>query len=472
MVFSQLLRVLRARVWIALLVLLAVVGTAVAVSLLMPKRYTANTVMVVDFPANDPVLGSAAYMQGTISSFLSTQVDIIRSERVIKRALAQLKLEDDPVVKQEWLDKTGGKGVIQGWIIGFILDNLRVEPSREGAGITLSVEAWTPQLAAQIANGITQAYVQTTLDMKTEPARQYAAAFEEQARQYREQIAQAQARLSAFQQQSGIIATDERFDVENTRLQELSSQLVALQGAALESRSRTAAVRSGATMPEVIASPLVNGLKTDISRVEQRLDEQGARLGPNHPQYLATQAELNALKTRLEAETEKVVNSIRTGGTINDQREAQLRGALEAQRAKVLALKKQRDQLAVYQREVDSAQRALELLQQRATATTVESRSRQSNVNVVSSAFASDRPSRPNAPLNIAIGLFFGTVLAIIAAITLEAVQRPIRNSDDLLDATGVPILAVLPPATSKRPQRLIGETGPSVGPNLRLGNG
>jgi len=472
MVFSQLLRVLRARAGIALLVLLAVVGTAVAVSLLMPKRYTANSVMVVDFPANDPVLGSQVYMQGTISSFLSTQVDIIRSERVIKRALAQLKLEDNPLVKQEWLDKTGGKGAIQGWIIGNVLENLRVEPSREGAGITLSFEASHPQLAADIANGLTQAFVQTTLEMKTEPARQYAAAFDEQAKQYREQIAAAQARMSAFQQQSGIIASDERFDVENTRLQELSTQLVALQGAALETRSRTEAVRRGSTMPEVVASPLINSLKTDISRVEQRLDEQGARLGPNHPQYVATQAELNALKSRLDLETEKVVSSIRTGGAINDQRESQLKAALEQQRARVLSLKKQRDQLAIYQRDIDSAQRALELLQQRATATTVESRSRQSNVNVVSSAFAPDKPSRPNAILNVAIGLFFGTVLAIIAAITLETVQRPIRNSDDLLEASGVPILAVLPPATSKRPQRLIGETGPSVGPHLRLGNG
>jgi uncharacterized protein involved in exopolysaccharide biosynthesis len=149
-----------------------------------------------------------------------------------------------------------------------------------------------------------------------------------------------------------------------------------------------------------------------------------------------------------------------------------LRNALEAQRARVLSLKKQRDQLAIYQREVETAQRALELLSQRVTATNVESRSRQSNVNVVSSAFPTDKPSRPNTVLNVAIGTFFGLLLGVIAAITMEAVQRPIRSSDDLLEAAGVPILAVLPPAGSRRRQRLIGDTGPSVSPNLRLGNG
>jgi chain length determinant protein EpsF len=472
MVFSQLLRVLRARLPLALLVLLAVLGTAVLASLLMPKRYSASVAMVVDFPASDPVLGSQVYMQGTVQSFLSTQVDIIRSERVLKRAIAALQLENNPVMRQQWQAKTGGQGAIGGWIAANLVENVKAEASRDGAGITLTVEAADPQLAADIANAVAAAYVQTTLDMKTEPARNYAKLFEEQTRQYRDELVKAQARLSAFQQQSGITASEERFDVENTRLQELSSQLVALQGSAVESRSRSDAVGRGETMPEVVANPLIVSLRTDISRVEQRLDEQGSRLGPNHPQYVATLAELNALKARLDSETQRVTSSVRTSSAINNQREAQLRAALDAQRAKVLALKRQRDQLAVYQREVDAAQRAIDLMTQRQTATTVESRSRQSNVSVISSAYPADKPSRPNLLLNTAVGSFFGLILGIIAAISVEAIQRPLRTSDDLLEAVGVPVLAVLPPAASRRQQRLIGSTGPSVSPNLRLGSG
>jgi len=472
MVFGHLLRVLRARLWITLLVLIAVVGTSVAVSLMMPKRYSSSTTMIMDFPANDPVLGGQVFMQGSIASYLATQVDIMRSERVIRRVVSRLRLDENPILRQEWMKQAKGQGSFGGWVGWYVTENMRIDPSRDGAGLTLTVEAPDPQLAADIANGVAAAYVQTTLDMRTEPAKNYAAMFEEQARQYREQLAKAQAQLSAFQQQSGITASDERFDVENTRLQELSSQLVALQGAAVESRSRSDAVARGETMPEVVSSPLITALKTDISRVEQRLDEQGSRYGVNHPAYQATAAELNALKTRLDSELQKVSSSIRTSSSINSQREAQLRAALESQRGRVLALKKQRDQLAVYQREVDAAQRALELLSQRQTATTVESRSRQSNVSIVSSAHPDGKPSRPNPKLNVAIGVFFGLVLGVIAAIVMEAVQRPLRSADDLLDASGVPVLAVLPPATSRRQQRLIGNTGPSVSPNLRLGNG
>ena len=55
---------------------------------------------------------------------------------------------------------------------------------------------------------------------------------------------------------------------------------------------------------------------------------------------------------------------------------------------------------------------------------------------------------------------------------TLEAAQRPLRSAEDLLQAAGVPVLAVLPPSQSTRAQRLIGGTGPSVAPpSLRLGH-
>ena len=57
-----------------------------------------------------------------------------------------------------------------------------------------------------------------------------------------------------------------------------------------------------------------------------------------------------------------------------------------------------------------------------------------------------------------------------LTVLTLEKIQRPIRDSQDLLQATGFPILAVLSRADSRRPQRLIGNTGPDVGGWPRIG--
>jgi chain length determinant protein EpsF len=471
MLFGQFVRLLKVRFWVIVAVFVAVLATTIGASLWMTKRYTATTSMVVDFQSNDPILGSSVFLQGTIAGFLATQVDIIRSERVVKRVLDRLALETNPRVIEQY-QQSSKRDPIRPWVSGEVTRGLLIEPSREGAVLNISVEFFDPQLAADIANAFAQAYVDVTLEMKTEPARNYAATFEQQARQYREELRRAQEKLSEFQQRSGITATDERFDVENLRLQELSSELVRVQTLSAESRSRADAVgRSGReVMPEAVTSPQVAALRTDLSRAEARYEEASARLGPNHPLILSAQAEIAGLKSRLEAELSRVSGSIGTGNAINQQREAQIRASLEAQRGKVLALKKQRDQLAALQRDVDAAQRSIELLNTRVTQTTLESRSRQSNVNVVSPAFVPGKPSRPQPALNAVVGAFAGLLLGVIAAITLEKMQRPVRDASDMLDAVGVPILAVLPSASSNRPRRLIGSTGPVIGPELRLG--
>ena len=280
--------------------------------------------------------------------------------------------------------------------------------------------------------------------------------------------------MSAFQQASGIVATDERLDIENQRLQELSSQLVAVQSLAVESRSRSAAIaRSGRdAIPEVVQNTLVQSLKTDLSRAEAKLQELSSRLGPNHPQYVSTQAEVDSLRARLNGEMDRVSRSVVANSQVNAQREAEIRGALEAQRARVLRLKKDYDQLAALRREVDEAQKAIELVSQRLTQTNLESKAPQSNVSLLAPALVPAEPSRPKPKLNMVVGAFVGLVLGILAALAVEGFKRPVRTAEDLLQAVAVPVLAVLPPSGTRRAQRLIGSTGPTITtPHLRLGN-
>ncbi|WP_204350021.1 hypothetical protein, partial [Serratia marcescens] len=67
---------------------------------------------------------------------------------------------------------------------------------------------------------------------------------------------------------------------------------------------------------------------------------------------------LAELKTRIETETAKISSSLGISNNINQQRVAEIKAQLEAQRAKVLKMKTQRDQVAVLSRDVESAQRA------------------------------------------------------------------------------------------------------------------
>jgi succinoglycan biosynthesis transport protein ExoP len=455
MSFVQFLSILRARWGVMLAVLLLALAAAVAANLLLPRQYTATASVVVDFKP-DPV--SAVVFGGMASpAFIATQVDIIRSERVALRVVRNLKLAENPQVLAQW--RAGGaEGSVEQWLIRLFQRQVDVVPARESSVIALSYKAPDPRFAAALANAFVAAYIDTALELRVDPARQYAGFFETRSREARDALEKAQARLSAFQKDNGIVASDERLDVESARLNELSSQLTTLQAISAESGSRQAQAQGaqGDRLQEVLNNNLIGQLKGDISRGEAQLQQLTTRLGDNHPQVMELRASLAEMRNRLDTETRKLTGSVSVSNSINRQREGEIRAALEAQRAKVLKMKATRDEGLILQREVESAQRAFEAISARLTQTSLESQTTQSNVNVLTRAEPPLEPSSPRVMLNLLAALFGGLLLAVVAALLAELRDRRVRTTQDLAALLDLPVIGVMPRPKARRPVRAL----------------
>jgi chain length determinant protein EpsF len=304
-----------------------------------------------------------------------------------------------------------------------------------------------------LANAFVQAYLQTTLELRVDPARQYSSFFDNRAKEAREALEKAQNRLSAFQRDKGIIASDERLDIENVRLNELSSQAVMLQALASESGSRQAAARGASAdrIQEVLTNPLVSGLRTDLSRAEANLQLLSARLGDNNPQVIEAKANIAALRSKVDTEVQRVSSGVGVSNTITRQREADVRAALEAQRVKVLRLKAVRDEGSVLQRDVESAQLAFDTVMQRFNQSTLESQATQSNINQLTTAAPPLEPSSPNLLLNTALAIFLGGLLAVGTAMLLEMMDRRVRSTDDISAALDLMVIGILPKPDARK---------------------
>lgn len=451
MTFAQFLSVLRARKLAALLVFALVVATTLIVSLVLPKQYTGTASVVVDVKP-DPV-AAIAFQAMTSPTFMATQVDIMTSERVALRVIRDLKLVDNPQIRQQWQDETQGQGTIEQWLIAALQKQLDVKPSTQSNVIQVSYKAIDARYAAGLANAYAQAYIATTLDLRVDPAKQFTSFFGTQSREARDALERAQKRLSAFQQDKGIIASDERLDVENARLNELSTQLVQMQALASESRSRETQAQGGDAdrTQEVLNNQLISSLKADLSRNEAKLQELTQRLGDAHPQVLEARANIEELRRRIDAEIKRVSGGVRVSSTINRQREAQVRLELAAQRAKVLHMKAVRDEGQVLQREIESAQRTYDNLMGRLNQTALEAQTTQSYANILTSAQPPTDPSSPKILLNTALAIVLGAMLAIGVAILLELVDRRVRTVDDIVPMLGLPVLGALPTPAAKR---------------------
>ena len=461
----QFLLALRGRFWVFISLLAATVVAAVCVTLLLPKTYEATVSLLVDNRDEQSLQAAAQPVRAQVG-YMQTQIDLLQSQRVARKVAEDLKLGESPAAQQAYR-ASGAHGDINDWIGGGLLTRLKVDASQSSV-MQVSYSAGDPKFAADVANAFAKAYMDVTLKLRTEPSQQAAAWFDTQLKGLRKDFEDAQSRLAAFQKQHGIIASDERVDVENARLAELSTQALAAQNAAFDSSARLQQTRGNSpeTLPEVLANPLIQTLKGDLMRGEAKLTEMATRVGPNHPEYIQQKEANDALRAKLNAEMHRVVGGVESGARQAQAHQADLQGALAAQRAKVIALRDARDQSVVLARDVDTAQKAYEAALQRYLVNKVEGGAQQTNVTVLNPAVEPTRPSKPRVPLNIALGVMVGLVLGLGAVFLLELVDRRVRSTTDLEAGTlDAPLLATLQPW---QPSCLLG--GPPDGPRALPG--
>lgn len=452
MTFWQYLLVLKARYKLVLYTMLATVGLTMLVSLLMPKTYTATAGVLIDVKGSDTLAGTAlgaSMPPQVLQGYMATQIEVITSEKATRKVVKALRLEEDEELREKWLKATKERVSFEEWLSDGLRKNLEVKPSRDSNVINIAYSGKDAKQVAAVANAFSQAYLETDLDLKVEPAKQSHAWFDERTKAIRQRLDQAQGRLSAYQKERGIIATDEKVDIETARLNELSTQLTMVQGLAAESQSKST---TGGVLPEVVQSPLIQTLKTDLARQSAKLNEMSGQLGPNHPQYQRMEAEVRSLRDRLNAEMGQIAGSVGTSNRVTQQREAQIRAALEAQKEKVLKLKQQREESSGMLRELETAKKEYEVVTQRLSQTRLESLLGQTNLTVLNPAVVPLLPSVPKLQLNLILSIFFGTVFGVAAAFLLEQSDRRIRDPDDMAEVIDLPVLAVVSSGSSGTP--------------------
>jgi len=164
-------------------------------------------------------------------------------------------------------------------------------------------------------------------------------------------------------------------------------------------------------------------------------------LGKNHPDYQTPAAEVASLRSRIAQETGKIAESMGNLTQINLRRESDLREALEAQKRKILELKREHDKLDLLQSDVQNAQHNLDTVTQRLAQSTLEGQLQQTNVLLLTSAFEPLQPSSPHRLVNLAVGMFLGGLLGVIGALVVELYRPRVRGTEDLAKLLSVPLL-------------------------------
>ena len=449
MTLKQYLRIVWARKWLVLAPFIVVAAAGIAVTFLLPKQYTAETSLVVEMRI-DPVLGALAPALAA-PSYMATQIEIIKSERVASRVVKMLGVERSPAAVQQWRDETNAKIPLDRYFASLLQKGLGVEPSRGSNVLNISFAARDPIFAQAGANAFAQAYMDISVELRVAPAKQSAAFLDDQTKVLRTNLEQAQTRLSKYQQDKGIVVSDERLDQENARYNALVAQLALAQAERVDASTRQRNTGTE-TSPDVLQSPSVQTLKSQLASAETRLTEISAIVGKNHPSRVQLEAQIGELKGQLAAEVRRVSGGTSTINRGSSQKIEELKALADQQKKQVLSMRSDRDQIAVYQRDVETAQRAYEAVTGRVGQLNMESQNNQANARLLSAAVEPLEPSRPKVLTGVAASILGGLAAGVLLALGLELLDRRVRDPEDLMAIPGVPVVGVLRPAGSRRP--------------------
>lgn len=452
----QFLRILLARRWMILAIMLSCVTVALAVASQLPRRYPASARIMLDVIKPDPVTGQM--IAGTIlRTYTRTQLELIQDYRVVGEVVDKLGFTSNPAIIAQWQAETGGVGDMRRWSAERIIAGTEAQMLGNSNILEITYTSPNPTISKNVAAMLREAYIDATLRFRTDAASRNAEWYREQAEKERRALTAAEAKKSAFEKANNIVVAPGGVDPENAKLQSLEAALLAARNSASQAQlsSQMAVTNSGA----------VDQINAQLAQVNDQIRQAADQYGTAHPTYKALIGRRATLQGELSRATAKAQALGGGLGTYSQANYQQLQAEYDAQKQRVIAMQAQLSKLAELQREVTMLQARYDKAVQRAADLRLEADVSESGLVVLGDVVGSNTPTFPNMPLIGMLSLVFGLLLGVVVALLSELIARRVRGVEDLAFAGKVPVLAVIADGRRRRAggwiRRLFGRFGP-----------
>jgi uncharacterized protein involved in exopolysaccharide biosynthesis len=243
--------------------------------------------------------------------FVATQVGLVSSKSVAERTAQELNLANNPAVVSQDIDaskrlKIATAGVMKG---------LHVIPPQEGTLIKFSYDSASPQLAALVANGVADSFINTALQRRYE-ASAYARNFlERQIAKTRGDLERSERAVAAYAQAQGIISTGAGPDGKPAVGDANSLQgesLISLNKALADATARRVAAEGAyrqalATGPTSDVTSSTQTLRQQKATLEAEYQQKRTFMKPEHPEMLSLRSQIDELDRQIARESSQML---------------------------------------------------------------------------------------------------------------------------------------------------------------------
>ncbi|WP_116472430.1 GumC family protein [Zobellella maritima] len=474
-------RFIAGRIWSIIFFTLIVATLTVLLVSNMTRIYRATATLLFENKAANVLSIEQIYGVEGGDDYLVTQFELLKSRALAERVVRNLGLDThpefdprqqpgpfidwqfllsklNPIIKPEQLEEDVEPVALSEIdIFDQVVEDFQRRVSVSIVGRTQLIEVSTDMAdattAALAANALADGYIESQLEAKMEMTQTATNWMNERLISLKNTLSDSERRLQEFLEQENLLNLEGITTVSATELSGISGKLTDARQErnAAESQynqlmaMKGASYRRLASVPAVMADPLVAQFKAAEATANAKVQELSRRYGSKHPAMVVAQTELNSARANLKAQVEQVVASIKNSYQLAVASERGLQSSFEQNKEQVQSISRNEFRLRELQREVESNRTLYDTFMTRLKETTATQDLDTVNARVVDRALVPKRPIKPQMLTLVMAASVVALIVATGVVILQGVLDRTFKGDEEVENNLNQPVLGVIP---------------------------
>ena len=428
------------------------------------------------------------------SEYYSTQHEILRSRVLAERVIREMDLLNHPEFTPDeesfenansWRENLpsfltgfgstenappGTQNTREQLVLASVLEEfnkrLTIEPIRNTQLVRVHFEALDPALAANVANTLSNAYIEQNLEQRLAVTQKASSFLTERLEGLRQTVEVAEQRLQDFLDREQLVEIEGVTSLNVQQLDELNSQLVEANRMRAEAEAIYLQVEplKGQSIEELLAFPAILSHESIqpvlevVDEIDQEIAELSKRYGRRHPNMIAVVSRRETAQTNLERQVRQVVGTIENQYLASVSNEEATRARLAASREELQNINRKSFTLQELERDVETNRQLYDLFFTRVRETDETTDFEAANALVVDPAVAAVEPSKPRRSLIVFISFAAALMLGVMLAFLRDMLDNTVKNPEDVenrLNATMLGLVTLQPLSRADRKKNI-----------------
>lgn len=328
-----------------------------------------------------------------------------------------------------------------------LMASLNVQKVANTRAIDVNFSHTDPEIASSVANGVARVFIEYSYRNKTDSFTTSANWLDRTTRSLQAQVQQAEQALSNYSISHNLFSSGENSSLTGDKLASVYSQAQRAETDRILKQSIYEEVRKGriAQLPEAFTDQSGTKMRSDLNALQLKLAEINARYGPENPRVLETRRQIEELELMIAESSKTLAEKLRADYERAVREESLIKESLG--KAKVEAIRQNQDiiQFNILKQNVDTAKSLYDDFLQKTNQVNIQRSEQVKDLRVIDPARTPSEPVGPQRLRTILLGFVVSLGAGIGLAMLIEYLDNSVKNIEDVMRATQLPTLAVIP---------------------------